>query len=106
MTTKTAARTNDPATATETHPSARHLAGETISIPERMIVAPSVGRFRLTCVAYEGAFVDEGQEIGVIEGPSASQSVRSPFAGRLMGVLAHPGERLRAGEPVAWLRAS
>lgn len=84
----------------------RHLAGETVSISERMIVAPSVGKFRLTGLAYEGAYVEEGDEIGVIEGPARSESVRSPFTGRLMGVLAHSGERLRTGEPVAWLRAS
>jgi hypothetical protein len=32
--------------------------------------------------------------------------VRSPFRGTLMGMLAHPGERLRAGQPVAWLRVA
>ena len=95
-----------PATAADHSAAPRQLAGEAVSIVERMIVAPSVGRFRLTSLAYPGAFIDEGDEIGVIEGPAASQSVRSPFAGRLMGVLAHPGERLRAGEPVAWIRAS
>ncbi len=81
-------------------------AGEVISMPERLIVAPAVGSFRLTAVAYRGAYVDEGQEIGVIVGPSTEAPVRSPFAGRLMGVLALEGERLRAGQPVAWLRAS
>jgi [acyl-carrier-protein] S-malonyltransferase len=29
--------------------------------------------------------------------------VRTPFAGRLVGFLAHPGERVTAGQPVAWL---
>jgi biotin carboxyl carrier protein len=86
-------------------PAVRH-AGESVSVPERMIVAPSVGTFRLTALAYRGAFIDEGDEIGVVEGPGASASVRSPFAGTLMGVMAHPGERLRPGQPVAWLRAS
>jgi biotin carboxyl carrier protein len=57
-------------------------------------------------VAYRGAYVDEGQEIGVVEGPSSEASVCSPFSGRLMGVLAFEGERLRTGQPVAWLRAS
>lgn len=87
-------------------PRPRELGGESVAVQERMIVAPGVGRFRLTAVAYPGAFVDEGDEIGVVEGPSTSHAVRSPFAGRLMGVLASEGERLRTGEPVAWLRAS
>ena len=75
-------------------------------MPERLIVAPAVGKFRLTAVAFRGAFVDEGQEIGVVEGPSTRAAVCSPFSGRLMGVLALEGERLRTGQPVAWLRAS
>jgi biotin carboxyl carrier protein len=104
MTPQTAGRALALATADDSH--APHHAGETISIAERMIVAPGVGRFRLTGLAYPGAFVDVGDEIGVIEGPAATHTVRSPFAGRLMGVLAQPGERLRTGEPVAWLRAS
>jgi biotin carboxyl carrier protein len=91
---------------TATNASVPNRAGETLSVPERLIVAPAVGRFRLTAVAYTGAYVDEGQQIGVVEGPSTLAAVRSPFSGRLMGVLAHEGERLRAGQPVAWLRAS
>jgi biotin carboxyl carrier protein len=90
----------------ETTTSAPNHAGEVISMPERLIVAPAVGLFRLTSVAYQGAFVDEGQEIGVVEGPNTATPVHSPFAGRLMGVLAFEGERLRTGQPVAWLRAS
>lgn len=84
----------------------RNRAGETVSIRERMIVSPSVGTFRQTSLAYRGAYVDEGDEIGVVDGTGFSHSVRSPFAGILMGVFATPGERLRAGERVAWLRAS
>jgi biotin carboxyl carrier protein len=82
------------------------LNGERVSIPERMIVAPENGVFRLTALAYHGAFVDEGDEIGIVSSPGATAAVRSPFAGTLMGVLAHEGERLRAGEPVAWLRVA
>jgi hypothetical protein len=42
----------------------------------------------------------------VIEGPGVSTPVRSPFRGVLAGLLAHDGERLREGEPVAWLRVA
>jgi biotin carboxyl carrier protein len=86
-------------------PHARY-AGEPISIPERMIVAPGNGVFRLTSIAYSGAFVDEGDEIGVMEGPGSRTVVVSPFTGTLMGVMALEGERLRQGEPVAWLRVA
>ena len=44
-------------------------------------------------------------EIGDLLGTVSGTEVRSPFAGELMGVLAHPGERVQAGQPVAWLRA-
>jgi biotin carboxyl carrier protein len=79
--------------------------GELLDVPERMIVAPSVGVFRPNLVA-GGDHVDAGEEIGVLEGPGTSVPVCSPFRGRLIGMLAHPGERLREGQPVAWLRVA
>jgi biotin carboxyl carrier protein len=78
--------------------------GEDLSVPERVIIAPSVGVFRSASVN-EGTLVREGDEIGVMEALGATHAVRSPFAGTVMGVLAFEGERLRAGQPVAWLRA-
>jgi [acyl-carrier-protein] S-malonyltransferase len=78
--------------------------GELLDVPERMIVAPSVGVFR-PCVAAD-IVVDAGEEIGVVEGPGVSMPVCSPFRGRLIGMLAHPGERLREGQPIAWLRVA
>jgi biotin carboxyl carrier protein len=71
-----------------------------------MIVAPGNGIFRLTALTYSGAYVGEGDEIGVVESPGTRATVRSPFSGTLMGVMAHEGERLREGEPVAWLRVA
>ena len=79
--------------------------GELLDVPERMIVAPSVGIFRPNVVT-DGDVVDAGEEIGVVEGPGSSTPVRSPFRGLLIGMLAHPGERLREGQPVAWLRVA
>jgi biotin carboxyl carrier protein len=79
--------------------------GELLDVPERMIVAPSVGVFRPNVLA-DGDVVDAGEEIGTVVGPGVSMPVRSPFRGRLIGMLAHPGERLREGQPVAWLRVA
>jgi biotin carboxyl carrier protein len=70
-----------------------------------MIVAPSVGIFR-SIVLDEGTLLELGDEIGFVEGPGASSPVRSPFRGTLMGMLALEGERLREGQPVAWLRVA
>jgi geranyl-CoA carboxylase alpha subunit len=77
--------------------------GEGLLVPERMIVAPSVGVFRAVDVG-EGASVAAGQTVGLVEGPGTSTPVASPFTGRLVGMLVHPGERLREGQPIAWLR--
>jgi biotin carboxyl carrier protein len=44
-------------------------------------------------------------EIGDLLGLVSGTEVRSPFAGELMGVIAHPGERVQPGQPIAWLRA-
>ena len=86
--------------------------GEVLAVPERVIVAPAVGVFRplgdihdvdLTVVG-DVTLVTAGQAIGVIEGPGSSTPVRSPFGGFLVGMLARAGERVREGQPVAWLR--
>jgi biotin carboxyl carrier protein len=84
-----------------------HATGEDLVVPERMIVAPAVGVFRaLGPATLEGGQVSEGEPIGVVEGPGTAMPIRSPFAGTLVGMLAHPGERLREGQPVAWLRVA
>jgi hypothetical protein len=80
--------------------------GEGLGVPERMIVAPSVGVFRPVDILGAGTFVDAGQPVGHLEGPGTSTPVCSPFEGHLVGLLALAGERLRAGQPVAWLRVA
>jgi biotin carboxyl carrier protein len=77
--------------------------GEGLMVPERMIVSPTVGTFRPVELG-EGSHVTPGQTVGMLEGPGTSTPVESPFAGRLVGMLARPGERIREGQPIAWLR--
>ena len=82
-------------------------AGEVLGVLERVVVAPSRGVFsplEPSCVTAEGELVEAGQAIGTIESSGEAVEVRSPFTGFLMGMIAHAGERLREGEPVAWLR--
>lgn len=82
--------------------------GEAFAVPERVIVAPAPGTFRPVDAAEpatDGTVVEE-QVIGFVEGNGHSTPVRSPFGGRLMGLLAHAGERVREGQPVAWLRCA
>jgi [acyl-carrier-protein] S-malonyltransferase len=80
--------------------------GEGLLVPERMIISPTVGVFRPLDDLDEGAEVDAGQTVGHLDGPGTSTPVCSPFTGRLVGMLVHPGERLREGQPVAWLRVA
>lgn len=83
--------------------------GENLTVLERVIVAPSIGVFRPLAPeagTAEGEMVSEGQTVGTLESSGKSTPVRSPFAGFLMGMLARPGERMREGQPVAWLRAA
>ena len=81
--------------------------GETLAVPERVIVAPAPGTFRPVDAAVREApeqTVVPDQLIGYVEVKGHSTPVHSPFGGRLMGLLAHAGERVREGQPVAWLR--
>lgn len=83
-------------------------AGEHLLVPERVIVAPTVGVFTPgspATVTAEGEVVAAGQVIGQVASSGGTTPVRSPFSGFLMGMLARPGERVREGQPIAWLRA-
>ncbi len=80
--------------------------GERLAVPERVIVAPASGRFRpaeQSAGPDAGATLDAEQVIGFVDGIGHSTPVRSPFRGLLMGLMAHAGERVREGQPVAWL---
>lgn len=90
----------------DTHVLAPH-AGEDLGVLERVVVAPSRGVFtplEPQVVTAEGELVETGQAIGTIESSGTVVPVCSPFTGFLMGMLANDGERMREGEPVAWLR--
>jgi [acyl-carrier-protein] S-malonyltransferase len=86
--------------------SPNQFAGESLAVPERMIVSPAAGVFRPAEHLDGESSVEVGTEVGVVEGPGTVVSVRSPFGGQVIGVLAFAGERLRAGQPVAWLRVA
>ena len=48
--------------------------------------------------------VHAGQIMGTIEVTGGSVTVTSAHTGFLMGLLALPGERVRAEQPLAWVR--
>lgn len=81
--------------------------GEQLRVPERVILAPAVGVFQPAPdgeVPTGGLEVTAGQVVGVVESRGKRHLVHSAFSGFLMGLMAHPGERVREGQPVAWLR--
>ncbi len=84
------------------HAFAGHSDGERLGVNERIVVSPAAGRFGSPhdVAALAGRMV----EVGFLFGTVGREEVRSPFAGRFMGMLAWPGERVASGEPIAWLR--
>jgi biotin carboxyl carrier protein len=77
--------------------------GEQLRVLERLIVAPAVGVFEP--VGDQDA-VNEGEAVGHVVVSGERIPVRSRFTGALIGMLAVDGERVREGQPVAWLRTA
>ena len=75
-------------------------AGEALHVPERIIVAPTVGVFHRE----DRSTVAHGDVIGTVQSLGTTTAIQSPFEGVLVGFLALEGERVRSGQPVAWLR--
>jgi biotin carboxyl carrier protein len=86
--------------------SSHPLSGEVLVVSERVVVAPAAGQFRPDDRESGDEVVAEGQTIGYLDLPGETRAVPSPFGGCLMGMLAHPGERVREGQPLAWLRVA
>jgi [acyl-carrier-protein] S-malonyltransferase len=102
--TLTGETTPPPADATGGHD------GERLYLSERLVISPCAGIFDAPTAGAKEPATAEAEpprlvEIGDLLGLVSGTEVRSPFAGELMGMLAHPGERVQAGQPVAWLRS-
>lgn len=97
------------AAAPEEPPMTQAVVAEDLTVPERIVCAPAAGVFRPappTNVTAEGEIVYAGQVVGSIEGTDAPAEVVSPFTGFFMGMLAHAGERVRAAQPILWVRVT
>jgi len=87
-------------------PLVRLSEGDDVQMHARLVVAPIAGLFRPyppEHVTSEGEILREGQVVGVVEGLGRRVEVVSFFTGFFMGLLAESGERVRPGQPVAWL---
>ncbi len=80
--------------------------GDDVRIDVRLIVAPIAGVFQPAAVndiTSEGELIALGGVIGHIAGPGRQEPVTSFCAGFLIRLLAESGERVRPGQPLAWL---
>ncbi|HET9078654.1 MAG TPA: acyltransferase domain-containing protein [Acidimicrobiales bacterium] len=78
--------------------------GEQLYVSERVVISPAAGVFEPAGGADPGP--GDLIEVGTVLGTVSGTEVLSPFAGTLKGRLAQPGERVQAGQPIAWLHAS
>jgi biotin carboxyl carrier protein len=86
-------------------PDAPEVHGEQIHVCERVVISPCAGVFEPVNAPVATGAAGARIEVGTIVGRVSRREVRSPFAGRFVAMLALPGERVRPGQPVAWLRA-
>ncbi|HVV35889.1 MAG TPA: hypothetical protein VHC63_04740 [Acidimicrobiales bacterium] len=80
---------------------------EYTEVAEKLIVAPARGVVTLLdpqVVTAEGEIVEAGQAVAIITNSGEETPAVSRFTGFLMGMLVHSGERVRPGQPIAWLR--
>jgi hypothetical protein len=86
------------------------MGGEELFVHERIVLSPVTGRFEVDAddldPANPGVLVLAGSPLGGVVGSGRTTVVTTPFTGVLAGLLAHHGERVREGQPIAWLRVA
>ncbi|WP_426571513.1 beta-ketoacyl-ACP synthase 3 [Aquihabitans sp. McL0605] len=81
--------------------------GDSVHVDLRLVVAPSAGTFRPAAEGQNGkrgAVLQAGTVVGYIEGPSSDVDVATFCDGHVVRTLAHPGERVRPGQPLVWIQ--
>ena len=77
------------------------LDGEHHSTFNRLVVSPAAGLYQPLKSVAVGTYVKSGQIIGRV----GDTEVVSVFSGFVQGTIAQTGERLKAAQPVIWLRS-
>lgn len=85
------------------HAYSLHHQGELLYVSERVVISPSAGVYE---PAEGGPAPGDRIEVGTLLGTVGGAEVLAPFAGILEGCLAHPGERVQAGQPIVWLHTA
>ena len=74
---------------------------EDLHLVERLVVAGRIGTFFPSKVGLE---IRDRLAHGDVVGTIGDEDSRSPFDGTIAGWLAQPGEQVRVGQPLLWLR--
>jgi biotin carboxyl carrier protein len=80
---------------------------ESTPIDERVVVSPCSGRFAPLppeMFTAEGEWIEPDQVVAEVRSGSSSVQVRSAFRGWMMGMLAVPGQPVKSGEALFWVR--
>ena len=83
-------------------------APEVTTIGEKVIVSPCSGRFvplPPEVFTTEGEWVEPGQVVAEISTGDTKVAVACPHRGWMMGMLALPGQPVRQGEALFWVRS-
>ena len=84
-----------------------YATAEVTAIREKVVVSPATGKFQPhppEIFTTEGEWVQSGQVLGEIENGREAIHISSPFAGWMMGMLAIPGQPVKTGDPLFWIR--
>jgi biotin carboxyl carrier protein len=76
---------------------------------ERLVVAPCSGRFMPLppeVFSTEGEWVEPGTVLAQIHSGTQQTGVHSVFRGWVMGMLVVPGQPVRRGDALFWIRGS
>ena len=77
--------------------------GEVLDVNIKLVVAPVAGIFHADALIRMGAMISLGEHIGEVVNVAQVTPVMCGFRGRLIGRLALDGERVGAGQPIAWV---
>lgn len=84
-----------------------YAAPEMVGMTERVVVSPATGKFHPRppeTFTTEGEWVNEGQTVGDVNNGGDAIPVVSAFTGWMMGMLVIPGQPVRMGDPLFWIR--
>jgi biotin carboxyl carrier protein len=81
--------------------------GDAPEVLERIVVSPALGVFVPSSdgpILKAGDPIEKGHRLGTVESLQIAVPVVSAFSGVFMDSLADAGQRVRKGQPIAWIR--